>query len=90
MPKEIFAQANTFSDLGVPNQSVMAQIGFENGVMGHMWISSEFPKPGWPSSEVRFQVVGRDGMLTWKISSTSTCAGRANGSGSTPRNASTT
>ena len=31
--------------------------------MGHMWISSEFPSPGLPSSEVRFQVVGRDGIL---------------------------
>ena len=25
--------------------------------------SSEFPAPGFPSSEVRFQVVGRDGMI---------------------------
>ncbi len=41
----------------------MAQIVFENGVMGHMWISSEFPSPSFPSSEVRFQVIGRDGML---------------------------
>jgi predicted dehydrogenase len=61
--KKVFAQAHTYSDLGVPAQSVMAQIAFDNGVMGHLWISSEFPTPGWPGSEVRFQVVGRDGML---------------------------
>jgi predicted dehydrogenase len=61
--KKVFAQVNTFSDLGVPAQSVMAQIAFDSGVMGHLWISSEFPTPGWPASEVRFQVVGRDGML---------------------------
>ncbi len=60
---QVFAQVNTFSDLPAPAQSVMAQIVFDNGVMGHLWISSEFPSPGLPSSEVRFQVVGRDGIL---------------------------
>ncbi len=60
---KVFAQVNTFSDLPATAQSVMAQIVFDNGVMGHMWISTEFPPPGIPSSEVRFQVVGRDGML---------------------------
>src|SRR5207248_3183800 len=60
---QVFAQVNTFSDLPAPAQSVMAQIVFDNGVMGHLWASSEFPSPGLPSSEVRFQVVGRDGIL---------------------------
>jgi UDP-N-acetyl-2-amino-2-deoxyglucuronate dehydrogenase len=60
---KVFAQAHTFSDLPAPAQSVMAQIVFDNGVMGHLWTSSEFPAPGMPSSEVRFQVVGRDGIL---------------------------
>lgn len=60
---KVFAQVNTFSDLPASAQSVMAQIAFDNGVMAHMWISTEFPPPGIPSSEVRFQVVGRDGML---------------------------
>ena len=59
----VFAQAHTFSDLEAPAQSVMAQISFDSGVMAHLWISSEFPSPGIPSSEVRFQVVGRDGIL---------------------------
>src|SRR5581483_5091572 len=59
----VFAQANTYSDLGTPAQSVMAQFTFDSGVMAHMWISSEFPHPGWPAAEVRFQIVGRDGML---------------------------
>jgi predicted dehydrogenase len=44
----------------------MAQIGFAGGVMGHMWISSEFPPPGFPSSEVRFQVVGSQGLLDFE------------------------
>jgi predicted dehydrogenase len=64
--KRVFAQANTFSDLKAPAQSVMAQIAFANGVMGHLWISSEFPAPGLPSSEVRFQVVGGRGMLDFE------------------------
>jgi UDP-N-acetyl-2-amino-2-deoxyglucuronate dehydrogenase len=60
---KVFAQVNTFSDLAAPAQSVMAQIAFENGAMGHMWITSELPAPGFPSSEVRFQVAGRDGLI---------------------------
>ena len=61
--KRVFAQVNTFSDLPANAQSVMAQIEFENGAMGHLWISTEFPAPSIPDSEVRFQVVGRDGIL---------------------------
>ncbi|MFN0198305.1 MAG: Gfo/Idh/MocA family protein [Planctomycetaceae bacterium] len=60
---KVFAKTHTYSDLPGSTHSVMAQIEFENGVMAHMWISSEFPAPGIPSSEVRFQVVGRDGIL---------------------------
>ena len=59
----VFAQVNTFSDIEATAQSVMAQIVFEGGVMGQMWISSEFPTPSFPSSEVRFQVIGSKGML---------------------------
>lgn len=60
---KVFAQVHTFSDLPAAAQSVMAQIVFDNGAMGHMWITAELPTPGFPSSEVRFQVAGRDGML---------------------------
>ena len=59
----VFAQVNTFSDIAAPAQSVMAQIEFEGGIMAHMLISSEIPAPSLPSSEVRFTVIGRDGML---------------------------
>lgn len=61
--KRVFAEVNTFSDLAVPAQSIMAHITFENGIMAQMWISSEFPSPSIPHSEVRFQIVGRDGIL---------------------------
>jgi UDP-N-acetyl-2-amino-2-deoxyglucuronate dehydrogenase len=65
-PKQVFAQANTFGDGGVPVQSVMAQIAFENGIMGHIWISAEMPQPSLPSSEVRFQVVGARGIVDFE------------------------
>ena len=48
---------------GAKAPAAIPHIVFANGVMGHLWTSSEFPKPGLPSSEVRFQVVGRDGIL---------------------------
>lgn len=62
----VFAQVNTFSDVGVPAQSVMAQIGFEGGAMAHMWISAEMPPPSLRSSEVRFQVVGSEGIIDFE------------------------
>jgi predicted dehydrogenase len=60
---KVFAQATTFSDIPAKNLSVMAQIVFEGGLMAHMWITSELPSPSLPSSEVRFQVFGRDAMI---------------------------
>lgn len=60
---KVFAQATTYSEIPAPALSVMAQIVFEGDLMAHMWISSEFPTPSLPSSEVRFQVIGRDAML---------------------------
>lgn len=59
----VFAQATTFSDIAAPNLSVMAQIEFAGGIMAQMWITSELPSPSLPSSEVRFQVFGRDAMI---------------------------
>lgn len=60
---KVFAQATTFSDIPAAAQSVMAQIEFEGSIMAHMWITSELPSPSLPSSEVRFQVFGRDAMF---------------------------
>jgi UDP-N-acetyl-2-amino-2-deoxyglucuronate dehydrogenase len=59
----VFAQSTTFSDLPAANQSVMAQIEFDGGAMAQMWITSELPSPSLPSSEVRFQVFGREAMI---------------------------
>jgi myo-inositol 2-dehydrogenase/D-chiro-inositol 1-dehydrogenase len=62
----VYAQAATFSATGDPNQSVMAQITFEGGAMGQMWISAEMPAPSLPSSEVRFQVIGSGGIIDFE------------------------
>ena len=59
----VFAQATSYSDLPEKDLSVMAQIEFEGGIMAQMWITSELPSPSLPSSEVRFQIFGRDAMI---------------------------
>lgn len=63
---KVFAQATSFSDVPGPALSVMAQIVFEGGIMAHMMITAELPAPSLPSSEVRFQVFGRDAMLDFE------------------------
>jgi predicted dehydrogenase len=63
---QVFAQATTFSDINLPAQSVMAQLRFENGSMGQMLISSEMPPPSLRSSEVRFEVIGSQGILDFE------------------------
>jgi predicted dehydrogenase len=63
---KVFAQAATFSDIQAQPLSVMAQIAFEGGIMAHMMITAELPAPSLPSSEVRFQVFGRDAMLDFE------------------------
>jgi predicted dehydrogenase len=60
---KVFAQATTYSDIPGPPLSVMAQIVFEDNIMAQMWITGELPNPSLPSSEVRFQVFGRDAMI---------------------------
>lgn len=60
---KVFAQATTFSDVSGPPLSVMAQIVFKGNLMAQMWITAELPNPSLPSSEVRFQVFGRDAMI---------------------------
>lgn len=60
---KVFAHATTYSDIAAANQSVMAQFEFEGGIMAHMLITSELASPSLPSSEVRFQVFGRDAMI---------------------------
>ena len=63
---KVFAQATTYSDLPTRPLSVMAQIEFEGGLMAHMWITGELPSPTLPSSEVRFQVFGRDAAIDFE------------------------
>lgn len=63
---KVFAQATTYSDVPAHPLSVMAQIVFEDGIMAQMWITAELPSPTLPSSEVRFQVFGRDASIDFE------------------------
>lgn len=63
---QVYAHAATYSDLKAPALSVMAQLTFDNGIMAHMMITGELPSPSLPSSEVRFQVFGSDGILDFE------------------------
>ena len=63
---KVFAQATTYSDVPTQPLSVMAQIVFEGGLMAHMWITAELASPTLPSSEVRFQVFGRDASIDFE------------------------
>lgn len=70
-PRRVFALATTFDRdepafAGAGPQSVMAQLEFDHDIQAHLWISSEFPTPGLPASEVRFQVVGSEGILDFE------------------------
>ncbi len=62
----VYAQAGSYSELGAPDLSVMAQIGFAGGAMAQMLISAEMPPPSLRSSEVRFQVIGSSGILDFE------------------------
>jgi len=62
----VYAQAATYGNLGAPNLSVMAQVGFAGGAMAQMLISSELPPPSLRSSEVRVQIIGGAGMIDFE------------------------
>ncbi len=63
---KVFAQATSYSDIPGKPLSVMAQVVFEDNLMAHMWITGELADPSLPSSEVRFQVFGRDAMIDFE------------------------
>lgn len=62
----VYAQAQTYGGLAAPNLSVMAQLGFAGGAMAQMLISAELPPPSLRSSEVRFQVIGGQGLIDFE------------------------
>jgi predicted dehydrogenase len=59
----VYAQINRYGDHPIPNLSMMAQLGFGNGVMAQIWINLEMPGESFKRSQFRTQVVGEKGLL---------------------------
>jgi predicted dehydrogenase len=61
-PVTAFAQSAHYSGTGPQAQSVMAQYGFENGVIASVWMTYEIPRPGLGSA-LQFLVTGSEGLI---------------------------
>ena len=61
-PVTAYAQSAHYSASGPEAQSVMAQYGFENGVMASVWLSYEIPRPGLGSA-LQFLITGSEGLI---------------------------
>ena len=59
----VYAQVNHYGHHSIPNLSLMAQLGFDNGVMAQVWINLEMPGETFKRSRFRTQVVGEKGLL---------------------------
>lgn len=62
-PQSVFASVQTFGDHGIPNLSTMAQVEFQNGVWGQLWINLEMPEMTFPHSQFHSQIVTDQGLL---------------------------
>jgi len=62
-PRRVFANIQSYGNHGIPNLSVMAQVEFENGVAGQLWVCLEMPEITFPNSQFHSQVVGDQGLL---------------------------
>jgi len=61
--RKLFGQITSYGDHKLPNLSIMAQIEFENGAMGQLWVSLEMPGATFPDSSFHTQVAGSGGLL---------------------------
>ena len=57
----VFAHLTTHED--IPDLSVMAQVIFDNDIVGQLWWSLEMPGVTLPNSSFRTQIVGTQGIL---------------------------
>ncbi len=60
---QVYAHVTSHGDHGLPNLSVMAQVEFQNGATGQLWVCLELPGVGFPQSRFHSQVVGSKGLL---------------------------
>lgn len=61
--RRLFGHVTSHGDHGLPNLSAMAQVEFENGATGQLWVCLEAPGVTFPVSEFRCQVVGERGLI---------------------------
>jgi predicted dehydrogenase len=59
----VYAQVKRYGDHHIPNLSLMAQLGFDNGVMAQIWVNLEMPGETFNRSTFRTQIVGEKGLL---------------------------
>ncbi|MES2791422.1 MAG: Gfo/Idh/MocA family oxidoreductase [Planctomycetota bacterium] len=59
----VFGRIKDYGKNSYAFPSAMAQVEFQNGVMGQTWMTFELPKPGVANSAFRALVVGSTGML---------------------------
>jgi predicted dehydrogenase len=58
-PKRVYARVTRFG----AEQTAMAQVDFASGAVAQLWLSYEIPRPGYPHSLFRSQIVGDTGIL---------------------------
>lgn len=61
--RRIDARIANFGGIEYPEPSAMAQLEFDNGALGQVWITFEVPWPGLPRSACRALLVGETGIL---------------------------
>ena len=61
--RTVYGHVTSYGAHELPNLSIMAQIEFENGVTGQLWVSLEMPGAVFPNSTFHTQVVGAEGLL---------------------------
>jgi predicted dehydrogenase len=61
--RRVFASVNSHGSHGVPNLSAMAQVEFQNGATGQLWVNLEMPGITFPDSQFHTQVVAEKGLL---------------------------
>jgi predicted dehydrogenase len=57
------ARIANFRDIEYPEPSAMAQLEFESGALGQLWVTFEMPWPGLPRSACRLLIMGESGIL---------------------------
>ena len=59
----VYAQVKQYGDHPIHNLSMMAQLGFYNGVTAQIWVNLEMPGETFNRSAFRTQIVGEKGLL---------------------------